>query len=88
MSSVFEIVIFLMFLILAWWQKDMILWLMSGLATIYIAATYSDDLPAFCGLLFALAVYELYLGLMIAIQAGGPAKGLSQFKAMFSRVKR
>jgi len=82
------VIVFLAMLLLAWWQKDMILWWLSGYITISTAGAWISELPAICIMLYLLAVYEFYLGLMIALKAGGDARGLSQFRSIWQRIKR
>ncbi len=86
--SVVEILILFGFLFLAFWVRDMILYIITGVISIIVGARWMDEMPGISVMLFGLAVYLLILGLLMPFQSSSPAKGLSHFKALWERAKK
>jgi len=83
-----EVLLLIGILILAFWQKDMIIWLISGLVTIFLSVLWIDDYTGVVIAFWCLGVYQLLKAAMMALEVGGPARGLSQFKAMWQKARR
>jgi len=69
--------------ILAFWQKNIILYIISATITILIGATWMDTIPGVGVMLWGLATYELYLMITMVFQASGEARGWSQLRGWF-----
>ena len=87
MAAIAELVIFITLLYLAFWQKGIITYIISSVVTIMVGATWIDDLPAVSIMLWGLATYELYLVIILIFETGGMAKGMSQFKGLWDKVR-
>lgn len=77
----------MIFTVIAFWQKDFILYLFVAILTVPLAVEWIDDIPILGVALFALTVYEILLALIIVFRTGGEARGFSQFKEMWSKVR-
>lgn len=83
----FELLLFFGLLTLAFWRQDMILFIVSGLVTLFFSLTWIDNYSGISIVLMFLAVYQLYRAVVMALEAGGPAKGLAQFKGIYNKVR-
>jgi len=72
---------------LAFWQKQFVLYIISAVITIVAGASWMADLPGISVMLWGLAVYELYMVIVMVFEAGGTARGWSQFKEFWSKSK-
>jgi len=81
-----EIIFVLGILAVAFWQKDMIFWIISGIITILISTEWIDSYPGPVVALWALGVYQVLKGLLMALVSDKPSQGLSQFKELWRRA--
>lgn len=72
---------------LAFWQKDMILFIVSGIVMILVGGQWIDDYAGVTIVLWGLGVYQLLKALILALEIGGPAKGWSQFKGFYQKIR-
>jgi len=72
---------------LAFWQKDMIVFLVSGIIVITLSASWVADYTGAVIALWALAVYQILRAVLMAIESNGPSRGWSQFRGLFYKVK-
>jgi len=79
--------IMLCMIYLAFWQKDIILFVISAIITIITASLWIDNYPGISIALFGMAVYQLLKVIIIMGEQLGPAKGFSQFKAMYDNAR-
>lgn len=82
-----EVILFLGILGLAFWQKDMILFLISGIITILIGVLWIDDYAGVSVALWGLGTYQILKGLLMALVSDKPSRGLSQFKGLWHRAR-
>lgn len=84
-SSIPGMILILGLSYLAFWQKHIIIYFITGLITIYVALSWVDiHLGISIAMLF-LGLLFLWEGLMVALEDGGPARGWEQIKGWFSR---
>ncbi|OGN90749.1 MAG: hypothetical protein A2Z70_01335 [Chloroflexi bacterium RBG_13_48_17] len=72
---------------LAFWQRDAIIYILSAICIITVVAGWFEDYPGAAFALVMLGFDECRRALMIAIEAGGPARGWSQFRGLWNRRK-
>lgn len=87
MIKLFELCLIIGFLVVAFWQNDIVLYLVSGLITWLIGAQWIGDYPGVTVVLWGMGTYELLKGVVMALEMGGPARGWSQIKGLFSRLR-
>ncbi len=84
--KLFELSLLLGILAIAFWQKDSILFMVSGIIIILISVQWMASYPGVVVTLWGLAVYLLsFKGLIPMLATGGRSRGLSQFKSMFHK---
>ena len=81
------IVIVFGILVLAFWKRDIILCIISGIITVLVALELVDSYAGIAITLLGLGIYQLITGITTALESAGPSKGWSQFKGMFNRAK-
>ncbi len=84
---IFELALLIGFLALAYWRQEEVLFAASAVITILIAFEWVSTYPGIAVILWAFGLYLVGFKVIIPIMAGGSARGFSQFKAMFHRVK-
>lgn len=86
-NQIFELMIAGTFIIVALWQKDMILYVISAIVTIIIAPLWIADYPGIGFILFGLAVYLFIKAILIMGVESGGSRGFSQFRDFYQRIK-
>lgn len=88
MSKVFEIAILALFLVLAFWHKDMIFCIASGIVTFIISMLWVDSYAGVSVVLWFLAAYQIvWMGVIPALSMAGTSRGLSQFRGIINTIK-
>ena len=84
----FELALMVSLLYLAFSKQDMILHVVSGLVTTFIALLWLDDYTGVSVVLIGLGAYQLiWQALIPATVSSGPSRGLSQFKGLIRRMR-
>ena len=84
----FELALMVSLLWLAFSKGDMILHIVSGLVTSFIALSWFDDYTGISVVLLALGAYQLiWKALIPALVESGPSRGLQQFKGLIARMR-
>ena len=86
-SAMASIVLLIFLVILAFWQKDAILFLISGIVTILIGILWIDDYAGVMIVMAGMGVYQILKAIIMVFQDGGMARGLSQFRGMISKAR-
>lgn len=68
-------------------EHKMILYLVAGIVTIIIVAGWTEDYPGIAVTLGGFSIYLIIRSIFIALQSGGPARGMSQFKGIWGQLK-
>lgn len=86
-----ELVLILGLLFLAFTRKEsdsrMILFLVSGIVTILVAAGWASEYPGIACVLGGFSIFMIIKSLLIAMQSGGQARGFSQFRGVWNQIK-
>ena len=86
--SDFRVLLALIFLIsLAFWQRDIVIYFVAGVATMIGALDWVPDYPAIGISLMFLAAYLMLLGLLRALASDKPTRGWSQFKGLYTKIR-
>ncbi len=85
--EIFELALLIGFLALAYWRQEEVLFAVSAVITILIAFEWIATYPGIAVILWVFGLYLVGFKVLIPIMQGGTARGFSQFKAMFHRVK-
>lgn len=84
----FELLLLLGILAIAFWQKELIFWMLSGVITLVIGMLWVSDYPGVAVMMWFLSGYEVVRGFMGLIKNLGPSKGYSQFKEWYRKARR
>lgn len=87
MTALFELALLLGFLALAFWQKDIVLYVVTAIISILLAADWVDSYPGISVAIFTLGVYLAVKVIIMVFETGGYARGMSQFKGVWAAVK-
>jgi len=81
-----EVLLIIGLLVIARWERDVIMYLIAGLVTCYIALGWMATYPGIAVAVVVLGTYCIFNGCLIAL-AGGSSTGLSVFKGWASKLK-
>lgn len=88
LSAFFELFLLLGMVYLSFSRGDMILQIVSGLVTFFIALLWFEDYTGISFVLIGLSAYQLiWQSLIPAVTGSGPSRGWSQFKALYYKVR-
>jgi hypothetical protein len=95
LSLMFGVILVISMLFLALWRKDkeanvetsIVFLIVSGLVTLYIALSWIDAYQGIAIVFVGLAGFQLFEAVRMTMVAGGPSKGLSQFKGWLGKFK-
>lgn len=84
---VFEVVLVIGLLFLALWRQKILLYMVSGLVTLFIGLSWVSEYAGVAIAMLFLAAYEMLEGLLMALASDKPARGWSQFRGLWNKVK-
>lgn len=83
---IFEVLVVLGILVFSLWKKEVILYVIAGLVTLFAALSWVRDLPEIAIPLIGLGLYQLLNAILSAVGTN-PATGSSHVKAIVGKLK-
>lgn len=82
-----EIFLVLGLLVLALWRRDVVFYVVSGVATFFIGMMWVDSYTGVSIATLFLAGYQLFSGIVLALTSDKPGRGWSQFRGIYNQIR-